>query len=98
MGKYVVIKYFTDLHDKNYPYNVGDTFPREGIKVTQGRIDELSGSKNKQGVPLIKLAEEVAPEAAEEAEVEETTEVAEEVAPEEKPAKKTTKRGTKKAE
>lgn len=93
MGKYVVIKYFTDLHDKNYPYNVGDTFPREGIKVTQGRIDELAGCKNKQGVPLIKLVEEAAPEA-----VEETPEVAEEAAPEEKPAKKSTKKGTKKAE
>jgi hypothetical protein len=49
-----VIKYFTDLQDKNYAYNVGDTFPRRGVKVTDARIKELSGKQNKQGVPLIK--------------------------------------------
>jgi hypothetical protein len=48
-----VIKYFTDLQDKNYAYNVGDTFPRRGVKVTDARIKELSGKQNKQGVPLI---------------------------------------------
>lgn len=52
---YKVIKFFTDLHDKDYPYNVGDIFPREGISVTDGRIAELAGSDNKQGEPLIKL-------------------------------------------
>lgn len=54
---YKVIKYFTDMHDKNHPYNVGDEFPREGIKVTAERLKELSGSDNKQGVPLIELSE-----------------------------------------
>lgn len=55
---YKVIKYFTDLHDKNHPYNVGDTFPRSGLEVTEGRLAELSGSTNRQGVPLIeKVAE-----------------------------------------
>ena len=49
-----VIKYFTDLQDKNYAYNVGDTFPRRGVKVADARIKELSGKQNKQGVPLIK--------------------------------------------
>lgn len=49
-----VIKYFTDLHDNNYPYNAGDTFPRKGVVVTKGRLEELAGSKNKQGEPLIK--------------------------------------------
>ena len=50
---YRVIKYFTDLHDNDYPYSVGDTFPRAGLEVSAGRISELLGSDNKQGVPLI---------------------------------------------
>ncbi|MCI8632514.1 MAG: hypothetical protein HFE64_03395 [Lachnospiraceae bacterium] len=55
---YKVIKFFTDLHDADYPYQVGDQFPRPGIEVTENRIAELSGSDNKQGVPLIALVEE----------------------------------------
>ena len=55
---YKVIKYFTDLHDKDHPYNVGDTFPRAGIEVTEERLKELAGSDNKQGTPLIELVEE----------------------------------------
>lgn len=51
---YRVIKDFTDLHDEDYPYSVGDIFPRYGITVTKERFDELSGSGNKQGTPLIK--------------------------------------------
>ncbi|MCI5853510.1 MAG: hypothetical protein MR015_07775 [Clostridiales bacterium] len=61
---YKVIKHFTDLHDENYPYSVGDTFPRLGIKVTDARIKELSGCENKQGTPLIKkVADEDLPAA-----------------------------------
>ena len=51
---YIVIKHFTDLHDNDHPYNVGDIFPREGVEVKQNRLDELAGSANKQGEPLIK--------------------------------------------
>ena len=50
---YKVIKYFTDLQDKNYAYYVGDTFPRNGVEVGAERIAELSSDKNLQGVPLI---------------------------------------------
>ncbi len=50
---YKVIKYFTDLQDNNHPYEIGSTYPREGLKVTKARINELKGSKNKQGTPLI---------------------------------------------
>lgn len=50
---YKVIKFFVDLQDNNHPYNVGDTFPREGHEVTEERLAELAGSNNKQGVPLI---------------------------------------------
>lgn len=52
---YKVIKFFTDLHDNNYPYSVGDIYPRSGVEVGEGRIAELAGSDNKQGCPLIKL-------------------------------------------
>lgn len=48
-----VIKYFVDLQDNNHTYNVGDVFPREGLEVTEERLAELSGSQNKQGVPLV---------------------------------------------
>nr|DAG28527.1 MAG TPA: hypothetical protein [Caudoviricetes sp.] len=56
---YKVIKYFTDLQDNNFIYNVGDTYPRKGFEVLPSRIKELSGKKNKQGTPLIeKVSEE----------------------------------------
>lgn len=55
---YKVIKFFTDLQDNNFAYEVGDTFPREGLKVSEDRLAELSGSDNMQGKPLIeKVAE-----------------------------------------
>ena len=71
---YEVIKYFTDLHDNNHPYNVGDEFPRKGITVTAERFAELAGDNNKQKQPLIKLVEEETPAtgAASEAVEEET--------------------------
>lgn len=50
---YKVIKAFSDLQDNYRKYNVGDVFPREGLEVKPERIAELSGSNNKQGVPLI---------------------------------------------
>ena len=56
---YKVIHYFTDLQDFNHPYNVGDAFPRIGMNVSQERLDELAGSKNKQGKPLIQKIEEI---------------------------------------
>ena len=54
-----MIKFFTDLQDKDYEYNVGDTFPREGKVVSDARIAELSTSANAQGTPLIQEAEEL---------------------------------------
>ena len=56
---YKVIKYFTDLQDKDHPYNVGDTYPRKGLNPSKERYAELSGSDNKQGVQLIKEVEEL---------------------------------------
>ena len=63
---YKVIKKFHDLQDaretKNgtvyHEYNVGDVFPHDGIEVSEERLAELSGSDNKQGVPLIELVQE----------------------------------------
>ncbi len=54
---YKVIHYFTDLQDFNHPYKVGDSFPRLGLDVSEERLKELSGNKNKQGKPLIKKVE-----------------------------------------
>ena len=55
---YKVIKYFTDLQDNDYPYNVGDTFPRSGLSVTEARLAELAGYNNKQHTPLIQPVSE----------------------------------------
>ncbi|MBG3873539.1 Rho termination factor N-terminal domain-containing protein [Staphylococcus sp. mip270_02] len=51
---YEVIKYFTDLQDNDYEYNVGDIFPRDGLQVTDERLRELSTDENRQRVSLIK--------------------------------------------
>ena len=65
---YKVIKRFHDLQDARKTksgvvyreYNVGDEYPRKGLKVSENRLKELAGSDNKQGVPLIELVEEKA--------------------------------------
>lgn len=56
---YKVINFFTDLQDNNFAYEVGDTFPRKGLEVSEARIAELSGSDNLQKKPLIAAVEEV---------------------------------------
>lgn len=55
---YKVLKFFTDLQDNNYPYSVGDSFPRSGVEVSESRLAELSSSENRQGTPLIQLVNE----------------------------------------
>ena len=50
---YKVIVRFVDLQDDNHNYHVGDTFPREGKKVSEARINELKGTNNKRGKSLI---------------------------------------------
>ena len=50
---YKVVSYFTDLQDANHPYNIGDTYPRNGLTVTAERIAELAGKSNLRGIPLI---------------------------------------------
>lgn len=47
------------MQDNNFAYQVGDEYPRKGMSVLQSRINELAGSKNRQGVPLIEEIPEV---------------------------------------
>lgn len=61
---YEVIRYFEDLLDNSYPYEVGDTYPRVGLSPTQERIQELASDKNKQHTVLIKAVD--APETQQE--------------------------------
>ena len=51
---YKVIRYFTDMQDNDYAYNVGDTFPHDGRTISQQRINDLVNGNNFQQVPLIK--------------------------------------------
>lgn len=60
---YKVLTTFADLQDNRFVYKAGDTFPRDGAKVSANRLKELSGPSNKLGKPLI---EKVEPEAKEE--------------------------------
>lgn len=55
---YKVINYFTDLQDDNHQYNVGDMFPRDGLKVSVERLTELSTKNNRQSKPLIENVQE----------------------------------------
>ena len=50
---YRVIKHFVDLQDNNYKYDVGDTYPRNGLNILQSRINEIASNKNLQKTPLI---------------------------------------------
>lgn len=49
---YIVLKDFKDLQDSNHIYRAGDKFPRKG-RAKKERIEELLGSDNKRGEPLI---------------------------------------------
>lgn len=64
--KYEVIHPFADLNDNKYKYETGDKFPRPGLEVSEDRIKELSGSKNKARTALIAEIPEKAKDAAKE--------------------------------
>lgn len=55
--KYVAAVKFRDLQDKGRIYEEGATYPRPGLKKDPKRIEELAGSNNKAGRPLIKAVE-----------------------------------------
>lgn len=54
---YKVIHQFLDLQDENHHYKVGDAYPRNGKRASIKRVEELSGSENKIGKPLIEKIE-----------------------------------------
>ena len=56
---------FADLTDGKRLYHEGETFPRDGLTVSEERLAYLSGSGNLMGYPLI---EKVGEEPTEEAE------------------------------
>ena len=58
MTLYKVICPFADLLDESYVYHVGDEFPRHGVIVKPERYEELAGTKNKLGKPLIEAVAE----------------------------------------
>lgn len=51
--KYVVVVPFNDLQDGEKRYEVGDEYPRNGLKPTQKRIKELATESNRRGLVLI---------------------------------------------
>lgn len=55
---YKVVAAFTDLQDDKHLYRVGDAFPREGLTVTEERLEELAGSKNRLHKPLIEAVQQ----------------------------------------
>lgn len=55
---YRVIKMFIDLKDNNRQYNVGDSFPRVGLNVSEKRLEELTTSNNRRGEALIEAVED----------------------------------------
>lgn len=67
---YEVIYKFADMEDGLHVYEVGDKFPRDGVKVSGRRIAELASTENKIGQVLIKAIpkaeEEEMPDAEEE--------------------------------
>ncbi|AWC31862.1 MULTISPECIES: hypothetical protein [Bacillus] len=56
MAKYEVLEDFTDLQDNNHIYRKGDHYPHKG-QGKKKRIEELLGSENLRGEPLIKELE-----------------------------------------
>jgi hypothetical protein len=67
---YRVVKCFSDLQDKGYPYAEGDTYPREGYVPSEERIEMLSTANNRQKTVLIEAIPEDVPEVAVETEQE----------------------------
>lgn len=53
---YVAIEGFTDAQDGRHEYKPGDRYPRPGLEVAAQRVEELAGSGNRRGRPVIALA------------------------------------------
>lgn len=83
---YKAISYFKDMKDNMHSYNPGDTFPRDGLTVSEKRLEELSTNKNRRGKPVIEFVEEPIEEKQVEEVIPEESEV--EKITEEKPKKR----------
>ncbi len=63
---FVVLHRFADMQDVTetksgavpYIYEIGDEYPRSGKKVSKNRLEELAGSLNRVGYPLIECVKE----------------------------------------
>ena len=51
--EFTVLSYFVDAQDEGRVYHSGDTYPRQGLKLTKERIEALSTRNNAMGIPLI---------------------------------------------
>lgn len=49
-----VLASFRDKQDNGYIYRIGDEYPREGYTPPPERIEELTGSDNALGTPIIR--------------------------------------------
>ncbi len=54
---YKVIANFLDLEDNKREYKVGDSFPREGVEVSESRLAILSTNQNAAKKVLIEKVE-----------------------------------------
>lgn len=66
--KYEVIRYFTDAQDNEYAYHEGDTYPRDGLSVSDARVKDLLSGNNFQKIPLIRRVENAQPKKVKKAE------------------------------
>ena len=55
---YKVIKDFTDLNDNRHVYRTGDKFPRDGVEVSEERVNALASDNNARGESLIAFVAE----------------------------------------
>lgn len=56
--KYIVIRDFKDLEDKNKIYRKGDRYPKpSNKKISDERLTQLSSNDNKQKKPVIQVME-----------------------------------------
>lgn len=55
---YKALTTFADLKDNKHLYHEGDTYPRDGVSVSEARLQELSTNKNATRKPLIVKVEE----------------------------------------
>lgn len=56
--RYIVVKDFSDIQDDKHIYLTGDTFPREGLEVSEERVAELASKDNMRGEVLIEAVKE----------------------------------------